>query len=342
MITQKKVLDYQGKDVYVFELKNKDNHIVTITNYGATLMQILVPDKTGNLDDVNLGFDTVAQYIEDNPFFGCTVGRYANRISEGKFMLNDQPYVLACNENPHSHLHGGTSGFDKKVWDAEIDGNTLSMTYVSPDSEEGYPGELTVTVSFSWSDTNELTIDYQAKTNKDTILNLTNHSYFSLNGGSESILNHEVVINASNITPVDDHLIPTGELMPVKDTAFDFTISHKIGERIDSEHPQMLRAGGYDHNFVVDGEGLRFFASLYDQKSGRMMEVYSDQPAVQLYTSNFMGDIDGKKPYHYRWAVCFETQNYPDAINHDNFPSCVLKPGELFHSITKYCFSVKP
>ena len=162
-----------------------------------------------------------------------------------------------------------------------------------------------------------------------------------MNGAKESILDHEVVIASSSITPVDAHLIPTGEIMPITGTAFDFNKPHKIGERIGSDHPQMVRAGGYDHNFIIDGEGLRFFASLYDKKSGRLMEVFSDQPAVQLYSSNFMGDINGKKPYHYRWAACFETQNYPDAINHSNFPSCVLKPGETYHTITKYRFSVK-
>ena len=341
MITQEKVMNYQGKDVFIFELKNEAGHIVTITNYGATLMKILVPDKNGKLDDVNLGFDTVEQYIKDNPFFGCTVGRYANRIGSGKFTLNGADYTLACNENPHSHLHGGKVGFDKKVWDAEIEGSALKMTYVSADGEEGYPGELKVTVTFGWSDADELSIDYQAVTDKDTILNLTNHSYFSLNGATDSILDHEVVIASSSITPVDAHLIPTGEIMPISGTAFDFNTPHKIGERIGSDHPQMVRAGGYDHNFIIDGEGLRFFASLYDEKSGRMMEVFSDQPAVQLYSSNFMSDINGKKPYHYRWAACFETQNYPDAINHSNFPSCVLKPGETYHTITKYRFSVK-
>ncbi len=344
MITQHKAAPYDGREVFIFTLKNSAGSVVTVTNYGATVMEILVPDRHGRFEDVNLGFDTVEEYInnKDNPFFGCTVGRYANRIAGGRFTLNGTKYELACNENPYSHLHGGITGFNKKVWDAEIKGDKLLMTYVSADGEEGYPGELTVTVTFSWSDDNGLVIDYSAVTDKDTIINLTNHSYFNLGGAAADVHGYELTLNSSYITPVDEHLIPTGEIMPVKGTPFDFTSARSVGESIGSDHPQMVLGGGYDHNFIIAGEGMRLCASVYDPQSGRVLEVFSDQPAAQIYTSNMMGDIKGKKDYHRRWGICVETQNYPDAINHENFPSCVLKAGEKYRTSTKFRFSARP
>lgn len=341
MVTKSKAAMHDGREVFIFTIKNAAGNTVAVTNYGATVMKILVPDRDGRLADVCLGFDTVEEYIKDSPFFGSTVGRYANRIAKGRFTLNGKEYVLDCNENPFSHLHGGKAGFDKKVWDAEVSGGELLMTYVSADGEEGYPGELTVKVKFAWSDDNELSIEYNAVSDKDTIINLTNHSYFNLNGAEEDITGHELTLNSSYYTPVDEHLIPTGETAPVAGTPFDFTTPHKFGERIDSDHPQMLLGGGYDHNFIIEGEGLRFFVRVYDRQSGRALEVFSDQPAVQVYTSNMMGDIKGKKDYHRRWGFCVETQNYPDAINHPYFPSCVLKAKEKYTTTTKFRFSAE-
>lgn len=341
MITQKKVFTLEGKDVFVFTLENKKGNTVAITNYGGTIMQIIVPDKNGTLADVVLGYKTPEEYKKNSPYLGSTIGRFGNRIANGAFVLNAKEYKLACNENPYSHLHGGISGFDKKVWDAQISGDKLVLTYVSKDGEEGYPGKLTTNVTFSWSDDNKLAIEYEASSDKDTILNLTNHSYFNLNGGETDVLGHELTLNATGYTPVDAHLIPTGEIATVKDTPFDFTTPHKIGERIESDHPQMKLGHGYDHNFVIDGKGMRFVARVFDEKSGRVLETFSDQPAAQIYASNFLGDLDGKKQYHKRWAVCIETQNYPDAINHDNFPSCVLKTGEKYKTTTIYYFSVQ-
>jgi aldose 1-epimerase len=341
MITMKKVLTHNGKDVLIYRLENANGNIVTVTNYGATIMEIIVPDRDGAAADVNLGFNTVEEYIKGSTFFGCSVGRFANRIACGRFALNGKEYSLACNENPFSHLHGGKTGFDKVVWEAETEGGSLKMTYVSADGEEGYPGELTAIAIFSWSDQNELSVTYEAATKADTIVNLTNHSYFNLSGAEESILDHELTLQSASFTPVDEHLIPTGEILPTKGTPFDFSVPHTIGERIGSDHPQMLLGKGYDHNFVIDGQGMRLFARVSDKKSGRVLEVFSDQPAVQIYTGNFLGDIKGKKDYHYRWGICLETQNYPDAIHHDHFPSCVLKAGEKYHKTTVFRFSVK-
>ncbi len=342
MITQRKAAMRDGRDIFIYTMTNKAGNTVDVTNYGATIMRILVPDREGKADDVVLGFETVEGYMgKDNPFFGCTVGRYANRIAGGRFTLNKKEYSLAQNENPFSHLHGGIAGFDKKVWEAQITADKLVMSYVSADGEEGYPGELKVKVTFSWSDDNELTIEYSATTDSDTIINLTNHTYFNLCGAREDILGHKLTLASSYYTPVDEHLIPTGEIAGVKDTPFDFTIPHTLGERITSDHPQMALGHGYDHNFIIDGNGMRLFAEISEEKSGRVLEVFSDQPAAQIYTSNMMGDINGKKYYSRHWGVCVETQNYPDAINHENFPSCVLRAGEEYSTATKFRFSVK-
>jgi aldose 1-epimerase len=341
MISKQKMLTIDGKDIFVFTLKNAGGNTAAVTNYGGTVMQILVPDRNGKLADVVLGFDSVQEYLNNNPFMGSTVGRYANRIANGTFVLNGKEYRLECNESPFSHLHGGNSGFDKKVWDAEIKEDKLILTYISADGEEGYPGNLSAHVTFSWNDDNELSIEYEASSDKDTIINLTNHSYFNLNGGASDILNHELTLSSTSLTPVDGHLIPTGEIMPAANTPFDFAAPHKIGERIGSSHPQMLAGHGYDHNFVIDGKGMRFAARVFDEDSGRMLEVYTDQPGAQVYTANFLGDVSGKKQYHDRWGICIETQNYPDAVNHENFPSCVLKKGGKYHTTTKFHFSAR-
>jgi len=341
MINQRKVTACDGRDVFVFTLTNAKGNAVAVTNYGAAVMEILVPDRNGAMGDVVLGFPTADGYKNNPPFLGVTVGRYANRIANGRFTLNGREYALACNENPFSHLHGGNAGFNKKVWEAEIQGDKLKLTYVSPDGEEGYPGKLTANVEITWNDDSELVLAYEAVSDKDTIVNLTNHSYFNLGGAETDILDHVLTLNSSHFTPVDEHLIPTGETAPVKDTPFDFTTPHSIGERIASDNAQMLLGKGYDHNFIIDGKGMRPFGSVYCEKTGRLLEVFSDQPSVQFYSSNCLGDIKGKGDYHNRWGVCLETQNYPDAINHDNFPSCVLKAGGIYRTTTIYRFSVK-
>lgn len=341
MITKRNTATHEGREIFTFSMENNSGNVVTVMNYGATITGITVPDRDGRPGDVTLGFDTFEGYLNDNPFFGCTVGRFANRIAKGTFTLNAKEYKLACNENPYSHLHGGSAGFDKKVWDAEIKGDKLVMTYVSADGEEGYPGELTAVVTFSWSDDNELSIEYSASADKDTIINLTNHSYFNLTGAETDILDHELMLESTHFTPVDEHLIPTGKRAAVEGTPFDFTSARKLGERIGSDHPQMKLGGGYDHNFIINGEGLRLAARIYEERSGRVLEVFSDQPAAQIYTSNMMEDINGKKHYSRRFGVCVETQNYPDAINHDEFPSCILRVGETYYTTTKFRFSVK-
>lgn len=341
MISERKVTAINGKDVFVFTLKNARGNVVTVTNYGAAIMEIIVPDRNGAPGDVVLGFSTIDGYMDNKAYLGVTVGRYANRIANGRFSLNGKEYSLACNENPFSHLHGGNAGFDKRVWDARVKGDKLLLTYVSADGEEGYPGELTASVAMSWSDEDELALQFEAAADRDTIVNLTNHSYFNLNGGETDILGHELTLNAPHYTPVDEHLIPTGEIASVKGTPLDFTAPHKIGERIASGHPQMLLGHGYDHNFVIGGKGMRHFASAYSADTGRALDVFSDRPAVQFYTSNVLGDVKGKRDYHNRWALCLETQNFPDSINHANFPSCVLKPGETYRTTTKFRFSVR-
>ncbi|HTU90893.1 MAG TPA: aldose epimerase family protein, partial [Gemmataceae bacterium] len=297
---------------------------------------------------VVLGFDNLKDYVERNPHFGATVGRVANRIAKGKFTLNGKEYTLAVNNGPNS-LHGGLKGFDKKVWKAEPetlpDGAAVKLSYVSKDGEEGYPGNLTVTVVYTLTNENALRIDYTATTDKDTPVNLTNHSYFNLAGAkSGDILDHELTITADKYTPSDDTLIPTGEIKPIKDTPLDFSKPRRIGERIDQlkNYP----GGGYDHNFVLTsgGKDLSLAARVSEPKTGRIMEMYTTEPAVQLYTSNYLnGKLTGRGGVAYKKhaALCLEAQHFPDAVHHDNFPSIILKPGETYKQTTIYKFSAK-
>jgi len=337
-----------GQTVDLYTLTNKHGMVAKVMTFGAILTELHVPDRAGHDADVVLGFDNLQQYLDGHPFFGAIAGRYANRIAKGKFTLNGKQYTLAVNNGPNS-LHGGNVGFDKHVWHAEsmnsAAGPAVHLTYVSADGEEGYPGKLTTHVTYTLTDDNQLKIDYKATTDKPTILNLTNHSYFNLHGSGsgKDILDHVVQLNADNYTPTDDTLIPTGEIKSVKGTPYDFTTPKAIGKDIAATPGN---PNGYDNNFVVNGKPgtMRIAARVSDPDTGRTMEVWTTQPGVQLYTGNF---LDGKltgiggKPYVIHYALCLETQHYPDSINHPNFPSVVLNPGETFTSTTAYKFSAK-
>lgn len=335
-----------GKIVELITIKNKNGITLQITNYGARIVSILTPDKNGNFDDINLGFNTIGEYQTDNMYLGCIAGRYANRIKEGKFTLDGQEYTLAINNDPNS-LHGGNVGYDKVVWDMEQEGNSVILTYVSPDMEEGYPGTLIVKKTYTLTDDNELKMDYEATTDKTTIVNLTNHAYFNLKGeGDTTILDHTLQIFADHITPVDATLIPTGELMPVEGTPFDFRKKIEIGARINEENEQLAFGGGYDHNWVITttpGE-FKINARLAEKTTGRVLEVYSDQPGIQFYCGNFMdGSRTGKsgKLYKFRSGVALETQHFPDSPNKPDFPSTVLRPGEKYTHSAMYKFLVE-
>jgi aldose 1-epimerase len=335
-----------GETISLYTFRNEKGMEATVSNFGGRLVTLKVPDRSGKFEDVVLGYDTLVPYTKPNPFFGTLVGRYANRIANGEFTLNGKKYTLLKNNGPNS-LHGGAQGFDKKAWQAEIgkDGQSLQLTYLSKDGEEGYPGNLTAVVTYSLSKDNALTIDYAATTDADTVLNLTNHSYFNLAGhGNGKILDHQLTINADKFTPVNANLIPTGELKNVEGTPFDFRQSTAIGARIDSNDPQMQFGKGYDHNFVLNGNGdsASLAARITDPQSGRVMEVLTTQPGVQFYTANHIeGQIQGKGGaiYHFRGAYCFETQHFPDSPNQPSFPTTVLKPGDKFHQTTIFRFS---
>lgn len=338
----------QGIEVYLYTLKNKHDMAVSITNYGGIIVSLKVPDRAGKFADVVLGYGELGPYEKPDPYFGAIVGRYGNRIAKGQFTLNGEQYHLAVNNGPNS-LHGGKVGFDKRVWEAresgDANGQHLHLHYLSADGEEGYPGNLSVDVTYTLNDRNELRIDYSATTDKETVLNITNHSYFNLKGhGNGDILGHEIQINADRFTPVDETLIPTGELKAVAGTPFDFRRSGAIGSRIKADDQQLKYGRGYDHNFVLNGEAgtIRMAARVLEPTTGRVLEVSTDQPGVQFYTGNFLDGSDhGKdgKTYLYRTGFCLETQHFPDSPNHPNFPSTLLKPGQTFHSTTVFRFT---
>lgn len=338
---------YKGKDVFLLTLTNKAGNVLKLTNFGARITWIEVPDKNGKKDNVTFGFDTFDGMIKGDPYFGAVVGRYANRIAKGKFTLDGKEYTLAINNAPNS-LHGGPAGWHSLVWDiVDVKDSkvpAVEFTLKSPDMDEGYPGNMDVKVKYTWNDNNEIVINYTCTTDKKTVLNITNHAYFNLHGaGNGDILDHQLVINAKNFVPVDSTLIPTGEIRPVAGTPFDFTTPHTIGERIKEDYDQLKRGGGYDHTFVLDNP-RSVDATVYDPTTGRFLEVISDQPGVQFYCGNF---LDGKlighggKPYIYRSGFCLETGHYPDSPNHPEFPSTILNPGETFKSQTIFRFSVK-
>lgn len=331
--------------IEIFTLTGPGGLEARITNYGGIIVSLSAPDRTGRLADVVLGLDDLAGYIAGHPFFGALAGRYANRIARGKFSLNGVEYSLARN-NGENHLHGGIRGFDKAVWSVrDVSRQRLQLSYWSEDGEEGYPGNLSVTVVYALTDQNELRIDYTAATDKDTVVNLTNHSYFNLAGqGQGDILGTELKLFADQFTPVDEKLIPTGELRDVEGTPFDFRIPTAIGARIGQDDRQLRFAGGYDHNFVLRGGGgsLAMAASVLDPGSGRMMEVLTTEPGVQLYTANsFDGTRRGKagSTYSRRSGFCLETQHFPDSPNQPHFPSTVLKAGGQYASTTVYRFN---
>ncbi len=341
-----------GQAVHMYTLTNKNGFEARIMDYGATLVSLKVPDKNGALEDIVQGFDSLDGYTQTPPppYFGATIGRYANRIAGAKFTLEGKMYTLDKNDGMNS-LHGGNHGFDKVTWTSKAmttpDGPAVQLSYISPNGEGGYPGNMTVNVQYTLTANNELRIHYSAAADLNTVVNLTNHSYFNLSGaGSGEILDHVLTLNADRFTPVDAGLIPTGELRKVDGTPFDFRQPHPIGERIEADDEQLKLGKGYDHNWILNrsGSGLELAAHVLDPKSGRVLEVLTTQPAIQFYTGNFLdGTYKGKggKAYQHRGALCLETQHYPDSPNHPDFPSTVLKSGQTFDSTTVYRFSAQ-
>lgn len=334
-----------GTVIEQYTLTNARGVVARIITYGALLTELHVPDKAGQLGDVVLGFDKLDGYLKGHPYFGATIGRVGNRIAKGAFSLDGKTYTLARNDGPN-HLHGGLKGFDKVVWQAQIvpanAGVAVQFTYVSPDGEEGYPGKLTATVTYTLTDANELRLDYTAKTDKATPVNLTNHSYWNLAGGG-NILDHILTLDADRYTPVDDTLIPTGQIAPVKGTPMDFTQPKTIGSRLLelSGSPR-----GYDHNYALNsgGKRLELAATVYEPTTGRVLEILTDQPGVQFYSGNFLdATLTGKKGqvYHQYYGFCLETQHFPDSVNQPNFPSTILKRGQTYKTTTIHRFSTR-
>ena len=336
-------------DKYV--LKNDIGVEMEVITLGGRIISLKVPDKDGKLENVVLGFDNLEDYLRtDDPYFGALIGRYGNRIAKGKFTLNGEEYNLVTN-NGENHLHGGTVGFDRTVWSVEpmesVNGPSLKLTYLSKDGEEGYPGNLKITVVYTLTNENTLEVSYEATTDKSTIINLTQHAYFNLSGDfSKTILDHELTLNSDNFLPIDATLIPTGEMADVTNTPFDFRTTKIIGRDIDSDNDQLKKGKGYDHCWVLNDQekGMRFAASAYQPENGRILEIYTDQPGIQFYTGNF---LDGTLPmpnggtYAFRTGFCLETQHYPDSPNQKNFPSVILNPGETYKTKTVFKFSVK-
>jgi aldose 1-epimerase len=336
-----------GTRVDLYTLTSPEGMEVSITNYGGAITSIQVPDRKGRLGDVVLGYETLAEYLKNPRFLGALIGRHANRLARGTFSLNGTTYHVAQNNGPN-HLHGGNRGFDKVVWHAQEesgDADSVQLSYLSKDGEEGYPGNLSARVTYTLARNNELRIEYYATTDKKTIVNLTNHSYFNL-AGSGNILTHELMLNADRFTPIASDLIPTGELRDVAGSPMDFTQSTSVGARINDQYEQLIFAGGYDHNFVLrDADtSLRLAANVYEPTSGRLMEVLTTQPGLQFYSGNFLdGRTTGKRGvvYHKHSGFCLETQHFPDSPNHAEFPTTVLKPGDEFRQLAVFRFSVE-
>lgn len=337
--------EFKGSPVSLYTLTNSAGNILKLTNYGATIVYIEVPDRNGVKANVTFGYETLEGYLNGDPYFGAVVGRYANRIGQGKFTLDGVEYNLTLNNGPNT-LHGGPGGWHSVVWDAEIisGANAVRFTYNSPDMEEGYPGNMLATVVYTWTDNNEIVMEYSVSTDKKSVINITNHAYFNLHGaGTGDILDHQLTINAQAFTPVDATLIPTGEIRPVAGTPFDFTTPRLIGERIGEQDEQLLLGGGYDHNFVLD-KSQPVAATVYEPVSGRVLEVLTDLPGVQFYCGNFLDGTQtghGGLKYEYRSGLCLETQFFPDSPNKPDFPSAIIEPGKEFKTKTVYRFSVK-
>jgi aldose 1-epimerase len=339
-----------GHKVDLYTLTNANGLVARITNYGGTVTELWVPDRNGKPGDILLGFDNLKDYEEKSPYFGCIIGRYGNRIGNAEFTLDGKEYKLAANDGKNT-LHGGNKGFDKVVWDAKpimtANGPALKLHYLSKDMEEGYPGNLDVTVTYTLTNDNELKIDYMATTDKPTVCNLTNHNYYNLDGqGNGDILGQILMINADHYTPVDSGLIPTGVIAPVKGTPFDFTKPTAIGARINNDNTQLKYGKGYDHNWVLNkkDEEMSLAATVYAPQTGRVLTIYTNEPGIQFYSGNFLdGTITGKdgKVYKHRYAFCLETQHFPDSPNKPNFPSTTLRPGETYKTTTINKFSIR-
>ena len=336
-----------GKPTSLFTMKNENGMVVTLTNYGAKIVSIYVPDKNGDFADVMLGFNSLEKYLEWGASHGAVVGPFANRIANAQFTIGEETYQLPVN-NGEACLHSGPDSWYRKVWDYEQNGNSTVFTLESPDGEFGFPGNKKVKVTYTLTENNELKIDYEVTTDKATHINLTNHSYFNLRGeGNGDILNHVLVIYADKSTPVvDESMIPTGEIVDIRGTDLDFTTPHAIGERIDNDNPQLVFGAGYDFNYVLNKESneLSFAASAFEPESGRYMEVFTTEPGVQLYSGNHLNGKEigkGGKPYTARTGFCLETQHFPDSPNQPGFPSTLLNPGETYRSTTVFKFSVR-
>ncbi|MDN6322146.1 MAG: aldose epimerase family protein [Halomonas sp.] len=347
-----------GRQVDGYRLTNANGIELQVTNYGGTIMSLKTPNVAGEFDDIVLGFNSLEAYLSDeyrqaNPYFGALIGRYGNRIAGGQFSLDGESYSLATNDGSN-HLHGGHQGFDKVLWQAEPfkseAGTGLMLRYTSEDGEEGYPGKLEAEVTYTLTDNNELVVDYRAVTDKATPINLTQHSYFNLKGeGSDTVLDHQLMLNAAEFTPVNETLIPTGEIRSVKGTPFDFTQATLIGERVEQDNEQLVFGGGYDHNFVLARDNaaaneLVLAAKVWEPQSGRMVEVFTTEPAIQFYSGNFLnGDLIGKqgRAYGHRSGFALETQHFPDSPNQKAFPSTILAPGETYRSRTAYRFTAQ-
>ncbi|HOO66942.1 MAG TPA: aldose epimerase family protein [Bacteroidales bacterium] len=347
MVTTENFGSFDGKEVSLYTLTNNQGNVVKLTNYGAAIVEVNVPDRDGNKANVTFGYDNLEGYVNGDPYFGKVVGQFANRIARGKFSLEGVDYTLALNNFPNA-LHGGPTGWHSRVWTPEVLQNTdypaVKFTYDKPDMEEGFPGNVVAEVVYTWTDENELIMDYKVTTDRNTVINITNHAYFNLHGtGNGDILDHEALIRASAFTPVDSTLIPTGELRSVEGTPFDFRTPHLIGERIGEEYDQLILGGGYDHNYVLDNVE-EVDAEVYDPSTGRFLQVITDQPGVQLYTGNFLDGTQtgrGGKVYQYRSGFCLETQHFPDSPNQAAFPSVILTPVEPFLSSTVFRFGVR-
>lgn len=338
-----------GKKTTLFILKNKNNATAAITNYGGKIVSFFVPDKDGKPTDVVLGYKNITDYVNGKQaYFGALIGRYGNRIGKGKFTLEGKQYQITLNNNGNA-LHGGTHGFNSKVWDAkQLNDHSLQLNYVSKDGEEGFPGTLNVKVIYTLTDDNELKIDYEATTDKTTVLNLTNHAFFNLNGeGSGDILGHKLILNADKFTPVDATLIPTGKLDPVEGTPFDFRKEKTIGQDIEAQNEQIKNGKGFDHNFVLirkSSTGLEPAATVTGDKTGIVMDVTTQEPGIQFYSGNFLTGEDigiTGKAYPFRSSFCLETQHFPDSPNQPSFPTTTLKPGQTYKTTSVYKFSVK-
>ena len=348
-ITTEPFGEIDGKEVFLHTLTNSTGSQVKITNFGAKVVWIAVPDKNGEIENITFGYETLADYQAGDAYFGSVVGRYANRIAKGQFTLDDQVYNLAINNEPNT-LHGGPGGWHSQVWEVEEttfnERPALHYVYNSPDGEEGYPGNMKAEVFYSWTDDQQLIINYIVSTDRKSVVNITNHAYFNLKGAGEGdILDHEMQIFASTFTPVDSTLIPTGELRPVEGTPFDFRESHLVGERIEDPYDQLILGRGYDHNFVLDHPGdLEVDAIVYEETSGRQIEMRTDQPGVQFYCGNFLDGTQkghGGKTYQHRGGLCLETQQFPDSPNQPDFPSVIVEPDKPFTSYTIYKFTIR-